>query len=97
MGNPFGEFLFMKDGKRIHSIKFKQWLYKACDAVEIPRRSSHKIRKTYAGKLIDGKIEDSIIKEQMGHANIETTRDYYYYATQDHEYKEKQIERVLGF
>ena len=74
--NPFGEYLFMKDGKRINSTRFNYHLYKACKEVEIPERSTHKIRKTYASKLIDADVEEAIIRSQMGHTDIKTTKDY---------------------
>lgn len=93
--NPFGEYLFMKDGKRINSTRFNYHLYKACREVRIPERSTHKIRKTYASKLIDGDVEEALIRSQMGHTDIKTTKDYYYYATQNQKYKESQISKAL--
>lgn len=61
----------------------------------IPRRSTHKIRKTYASKLIDARVEDSIIKAQMGHRDIKTTRGYYYFQTHDNDYLNQEIERAI--
>lgn len=94
--NPFGEYLFMKDGKRINSTRFNYHLYKACREVGIPERSTHKIRKTYASKLIDADVEEAIIRSQMGHTDIKTTKDYYYYSTQNQKYKESQISKAIG-
>lgn len=94
--NPFGEYLFMKDGKRINSTRFNYHLYKACREVGIPERSTHKIRKTYASKLIDADVEEAIIRAQMGHTDIKTTKDYYYYSTQDQKYKESQISKAIS-
>ena len=94
--NSFGEYLFMNNGKRINSTRFNYHLYKACDAVGIPRRSTHCIRKTYASKLLDAEVEESIVKTQMGHTDIKTTRDYYYYSTQNPEYKKMQISRAIN-
>lgn len=94
--NPFGEFLFMKNNKRIHSIRFNYYLYKACKAVGIPERSTHKIRKTYASKLIDANVEEALIQSQMGHSDIKTTRDYYYFCTQNQSNKEKQISGAVN-
>lgn len=93
--NPFGEYLFMKEGKRINSTRFNYHLYKACKEIGIPERSTHKIRKTYASKLIDGHVEEALIRSQMGHTDIKTTKDYYYYATQNQKYKESQISKAL--
>lgn len=94
--NPFGEYLFMKNNKRIHSIRFNYYLYKACREVGIPERSTHKIRKTYASKLIDANVEEALIQSQMGHSDIKTTRDYYYFCTQNQSNKEKQISSAVN-
>lgn len=94
--NPFGEYLFMSNGKRINSTRFNYYLYKACEAVGIPKRSTHCIRKTYASKLLDAEVEESIVKTQMGHTDIKTTRDYYYFTTQNTEYKKRQISRAIN-
>lgn len=94
--NPFGEYLFTSNGKRINSTRFNYYLYKACEAVGIPKRSTHCIRKTYASKLLDAEVEESIVKTQMGHTDIKTTRDYYYFTTQNQQYKKQQISRVIG-
>ena len=59
-------------------------------------RSTHKIRKTYASKLIDADVEEAIIRAQMGHTDIKTTKDYYYYSTQDQKYKESQISKAIS-
>lgn len=32
-----------------------------CDALEIERRSMHKIRKTYGTALLDANVEDSLV------------------------------------
>lgn len=93
--NPEGEYLFMNHGKRIHGIRFNYWLYKACDELNIPRRSTHKIRKTYASTLIDANIENSIIKHQMGHSDIKTTYDHYYRDRTTSEYKTEQISKAI--
>ena len=53
------------------------------------------IRKTYASKLIDADVEEAIIRSQMGYTDIKTTKDYYYYATQNQRYKESQISKAL--
>ena len=51
--NPFGEYLFMTDGKRINSTRFNYHLYKACKEVGIPERSTHKIDQKDVRQQID--------------------------------------------
>ena len=93
--NPFGEYLFMKNNKRIHSTRFNYPLSKACKNLGILERSTHKIRKTYASKLIDANVPESIIKQQLGHSQIETTKKCYYRDMYDADYARRQIERAM--
>ena len=93
--NKTGEYLMEKDGKRIQKTTFDHVILKACDGAGIPRRSMHKIRRTYGTTLIDNNVEDSLIMSQMGHSTIETTRKYYYYANKNDEHKREQINKSI--
>lgn len=94
--NPFGEYLFQdeKTHKRITENGFNHKLSRICLAVGIPVRTMHKLRKTYGTTLIDHGVDDSIITEQMGHADIKTTRQYYYYSNQSNSEKLEQLNRA---
>ena len=59
------------------SLQADYTLYNACDAVGIPRRSPHKIRKTYASILLDNNVAPKLIIETMGHTDISTTNGSY--------------------
>lgn len=91
------DYMMWKNGHRISKKMFYEYLVKACEDVDIPKRSMHKIRRTYATMLIDANVEDSLIMEQMGHSDISTTRKYYYYCNKDNEYKREQIQRAIQF
>lgn len=91
------EYIMYKNGHRISKKMFYEYLVKACEAVGIPKRSMHKIRRTYATMLIDANVEDSLIMEQMGHSDISTTRKYYYYCNKDNAYKRSQIQNAIKF
>lgn len=93
--NPDGEYLFSENGKRIRSNAFNRRIDRVCDALKIPRRSMHKIRKTYGTTLIDNGVDDDVITEQMGHKNISTTRKYYYFSTKRKEKKFEQINKAV--
>ncbi len=71
--NPYGEFVFVNKGSRTRTGYFRKAMAKACDALEIKRRSPHKIRKTYASILLDNNVSEKTIIENMGHTNIATT------------------------
>ena len=93
--NRDGEYLIEKDGKRVNKSTFNNVILKACDGAGIPRRSMHKIRRTYGTTLIDNNVEDSLIMSQMGHSCIDTTRKYYYYANKNDKHKREQINKSI--
>lgn len=95
--NSNEEFLFTKNGKRIISIRMNYYLQKACDAIGIPRRSTHKIRKTYASTLLRNKVDDQLVKEQLGHSDVQTTRQYYYFITDTDEDNRNIINNVIPY
>ena len=77
--NPDGPFVFMNDGYRVRGDRFSEKLKRICDYIEIPPRSLHCLRRTYASILIDGGCRDSLVTDQMGHTDIRTTLGHYYY------------------
>ena len=96
MMNPFGEYMMMENGVKIKKASFNDYLYKACRAVGIPPMSMHKIRKTYGTMLIDSGVTDSTIMEQMGHADITTTRKYYYFSQKNQAEKIEEVRSAIS-
>lgn len=72
-------YLFMKKGRRITENCIYMRLIRVCDKLGIPRRSPHKIRKTYATTLFDNHISPKTIISQLGHTDIRTSQKYYYF------------------
>nr|DAG71326.1 MAG TPA: Integrase [Caudoviricetes sp.] len=95
--NPFSEYMFAERGERIKSRAFDKKLQKVCKALDINYRSAHKIRRTYGTTLYDNNVNDSIICEMMGHADIETTRKYYYYSNKNDKAKIEQVANAINF
>lgn len=93
--NPHGEFIFFKNGKRIRGSLFSSKLYRECDKLGILRRSLHKARKTYGSMLIDAKIPDSLVTAQMGHTDIATTKEYYYYNNKSDKIAKEMIDSAF--
>ena len=60
----------------------------------MPVKSPHKIRKTYASCLIDNGVPEDIIISQMGHTDIETTKNHYYYDHYDDTEKDKIFSNI---
>ena len=82
-------YLFSKKDGHIHARVFDARLRRICKKLSLPVYSMHDIRRTYASHMFDSGVPDSFIQEQMGHSDIKTTRNYYYYSTAKNEqYKE---------
>lgn len=95
--NPYNDYMMYSKGRLIHKETFNRRLYRACDELGIERRSMHKVRKTYGTTLLDGGADDSLVMSQMGHADISTTRKYYYFSNKTDEKKTEQIVQAIGF
>lgn len=76
--NPFGEYLFENNQRRIKALVFRKRLYSICCDCGITPKSPHKIRKTYGSILLDNGVDKRFILEQMGHADILCTENYYH-------------------
>lgn len=90
------EYVFTKDGKRMHTGQFRNRIYRLCEKLGIQPKSPHKIRKTYGTILIESGINDKTIESQMGHTNISCTRTYYYKDMHREDEKRKTLNAVEG-
>lgn len=82
-------FLFPKGETHLHARVFDARLRRLCKSLNLPIYSMHDIRRTYASHMLDSDVPDSFVQSQMGHSDIKTTRQYYYYSTTKQEkYKE---------
>ena len=77
--NPFTEYVFEKNGTFMSVHAFTMILYRVCEELNIQKRGMHVLRKTYATRLINAGVDESIIINQMGHTDFITTKNYYYY------------------
>lgn len=73
-----GEYIFMKDGKRITTIRIASVLRKYANYNGVKLKSSHKIRKTFASNLNAAGVPLDCIRELLGHSNLSTTLGYIY-------------------
>ena len=95
--NPDGEYLFSINGKRIRTNDIRRSLYRICDAVEVPSRGLHYIRSFYATTLLDAHTDEEIVMSQLGHADINTTRNYYQYCKSEVYKKQEQIKKAINY
>lgn len=80
-----------------NSTRFNYFLYKACEAVEIPKRGTHCIRKTYISRLYVNGVDEATIQKQAGHTDSSTTRSYYRFVVQNQQHQQEAISRAIGF
>lgn len=90
--NPFQEYMF----PNVKKYWFNNQLYRNCKACGIPKKSMHKVRKTYATMLIDNGVEDTIVTSQMGHRDIQTTHQYYTFVRKNNKHILEQIEKAVN-
>lgn len=73
-----GEYVFMRDGERITSIRIATILRKYARYQGVALKSSHKLRKTYASNLNANGVPLDCIREMLGHSSLNTTLGYIY-------------------
>lgn len=93
--NPHGEYLMESNGEKYKKSVFNRRLYRACTQCGIDKKSMHKIRKTFGTTLIDSGVDEYIITETMGHADITTTKKYYYESTKNKKRKLEQLAKAI--
>lgn len=77
------EWMFTYEGERMKSFHFQNKMRVLNKALNMPQRSFHKIRKTYATKLDSANVGDAVIIQQMGHTEILTTKKHYIYNNEE--------------
>lgn len=94
--NPFGQFLFERNGERVRTYVFRNRLKTVCKHIDIKAKSPHKVRKTYGTILIDSNVPESIVISQMGHTDIKTTKGHYYKNRRNSFQIKAEINKVSG-
>lgn len=93
-----GEYVFSNDqGERIRADSYTNKLYRICKKVGIEPRSMHKARKTYASLLFRNHVDEALIIDQMGHMDINTTKEFYRWNTAQDEASQKAIYNAVNY
>ncbi|WP_101876546.1 tyrosine-type recombinase/integrase [Lachnoclostridium edouardi] len=71
-----GEYIFIKNGKRITSRQVAYVLEKYAERQGLTTKSTHKMRKTFARNLNASGVPLDCIRELLGHSNLNTTLGY---------------------
>ena len=83
---------------RARTEYFRKALYRACEAVGIPRRGLHCLRRTYGSIVMDdGSISEKTITDQMGHTNINTTIRHYGKKFKSDSHIREEVSKVEAF
>lgn len=73
-----GEYIFMRNGKRLTSRQIAYVLEKYAERQGVATKSTHKMRKTFASNLNANGVPLDCIRELLGHSNLNTTLGYIY-------------------
>ncbi len=80
--------------KRTTTLAINMCMYRICDEININRKSSHKIRKTYISSLFDGNININKIREIAGHEDEKTSLNSYCFNRSDNKEVEEKLEQI---
>ncbi len=80
----------------MHGKAFSDKICRLCKQNNIVPKSMHKVRKTYATKLLNAGVSEKLVISQMGHTDIETTTEYYWFNDYDQEAALLTIKTALG-
>lgn len=101
--NPDNEYIFVtysfvkKKMVRARTDYFRKALLKLCEKVGLPRKTPHKIRKTYASILLDHGVAEKTILENMGHTNLSVTMNNYGRQRRSEEQRQSLVDNIQEF
>lgn len=74
------DYIFCPRSKRVVSNSIENLLIRYCEDVNIPKKSAHKIRKTYISQVINSGIDLDTVCRISGHVDLKTTFQSYLFA-----------------
>ena len=90
-------YIFSMNEKPILYSSVLKAFYKYCDTVGIPRKSSHKARKTFVSVLLDNGINLNTVRQTVGHMDEHTTLNNYHYDTNEDDVITAQFTSALTY
>lgn len=90
------DFLFVHGGSRITPRAVDTRIRKYCDHININRKSTHKIRKSYISTLLDAGININEVRKQAGHEDERTTLKNYTFNRKAVVENESDMENALA-
>lgn len=95
--NPFAEYVFSEHGKRFTTNVIRRRLVRICNKLDIPPRSPHKIRKTYASIMFENHVDSRMLIKIMGHTDIMCTETHYHRNRRNSEQMFEIINQIPDF
>lgn len=89
------DYLFLENGKRISHYAVQSRILRGCQAINIPIKTAHKIRKTFISTLIDGGVNIDEIRRTAGHSDERTTYGNYCFNRETSAETKEKIENAL--
>jgi len=92
-------FIFVnpKKGNRMTTNSLRRRQERNCKKLKFYQKSPHKGRKTYGSILMDNKLDDNLVIQQMGHVDISTSEEHYHRNMKAIEKKAKIISGIEIF
>lgn len=92
------EWVFVNEsGTRCTTNQFRKRLTQNCKKASVVVKSPHKIRATYDSILLDAKLDNRLVTDQMGHADITISENIYHRDRKDIAQKREIISRIEEF
>ena len=73
-------YVFCPNSRRLKSVTIDAKIYDYCEKIGIPKKSAHKIRKTFISQMITNGIDIDTVCRVSGHTDIKTTFESYTYS-----------------
>lgn len=89
-------YIFCPASKRIVSNTIDHKIYQYCEDLGMPKKSAHKIRKTYISQMINGGIDLDTVCRVSGHVDLKTTLQSYYYCLERKEDVHEKFEEMFS-
>lgn len=78
-------YIFCPRGSRMHSDSIDSKIYRICEKIGIPKKSAHKIRKTYISQIIKNGVDLDTVCRISGHVDLKTTFNSYLFCLEKKE------------
>ena len=91
------EFIFSITDKPFPERTINEYLERYCKRLEIPYRSSHKLRKTALSSMVNAGISLNAVRAFAGHVDESTTLKYYVFDREKESTRNEQFEHALSF